>query len=136
MYKNILVPIDPAHQEKHEHALAMARRLAEDANSEITALTVIEPIPAYMAAEMPADVTAAAAARAMDALRHLVGERSEIRTVILHGKPGNEIVDYATKHDIDCIVIASHKPGLSDYFLGSTAARVVRHSPCSVHVMR
>jgi len=39
-------------------------------------------------------------------------------------------------HAVDLIVIASHRPGLKDYFLGSTAGRVVRHSPCAVHVIR
>ena len=34
------------------------------------------------------------------------------------------------------IMIASHKPGMSDYFIGSTASRVVRHSPVSVLVSR
>ena len=38
--------------------------------------------------------------------------------------------------DIECIVMGSHKPGFSDYLLGSTAARVVRHAPCAVHVYR
>ena len=38
--------------------------------------------------------------------------------------------------DTDCVVIASHRPGLQDYLLGSTAARVVRHAACSVHVLR
>ncbi len=42
----------------------------------------------------------------------------------------------AVAHAVDCIVIGSHKPGLSDYLLGSTAARVVRHAPCAVHVYR
>ncbi|WP_170501927.1 universal stress protein, partial [Ruegeria atlantica] len=37
---------------------------------------------------------------------------------------------------IDCIVLASHKPGMKDFFLGSTAALVVRHARCSVHVLR
>jgi len=42
----------------------------------------------------------------------------------------------AEEIDADLIVIASHEPGFSDYFLGSTAARVVRHAHCSVFVMR
>ena len=33
-------------------------------------------------------------------------------------------------------MIASHKPGFSDYFIGSTAARIVRHAQCSVLVTR
>ena len=56
------------------------------------------------------------------------------------GNPNNpmrfSIIDFATSSGIDCIVIGSHRPGLSDYFLGSTASRVVRHAPCAVHVFR
>ena len=136
MYKNILVGIDPAHGDEQTEALRMALRLADDANSRVTAITVIEPIPATVMAEAPADYGERAAGLALANLRKLAGERSEVSTVIRHGKPGPSIVDYAKEQDVDCIVIASHKPGLSDYFLGSTAGRVVRHASCSVHVMR
>ena len=37
---------------------------------------------------------------------------------------------------VDLIIVASHRPGLQDYFLGSTAAKVVRHAKCSVLVIR
>ena len=47
-----------------------------------------------------------------------------------------DVVDFAAEMKADCIVMGSHKPGLADYLLGSTAARVVRHAPCAVHVMR
>ncbi|WP_371932559.1 universal stress protein [Pararhizobium sp. IMCC21322] len=46
------------------------------------------------------------------------------------------MVEYAESNGVDCIIIASHRPGLQDYFLGSTAARVVRHAHCAVHVIR
>jgi len=59
-----------------------------------------------------------------------------VEPVTLVGHAGRTIVDYATETGIDCIVIGSHKPGLNDYFLGSTSARVVRHAPCAVHVLR
>jgi nucleotide-binding universal stress UspA family protein len=136
MYKNILVAIDPSHGPDQEKALHMATHLAENTMSQITALTVVEPIPAAVLAESSTDIAEQAGALALADLRNLVGTRSEVKTVIRHGKAGSTIVDHATEHGIDCIVLASHKPGLSDYFLGSTAARVVRHAPCSVHVMR
>lgn len=136
MYKNILVAIDPSHGPEQENALHMATHLAENTMSRITALTVVEPLPAAMLEESAADIAAQAGALALADLRNMVGARSEVQTEIRHGKAGPTIIDYAREHDIDCIVLASHKPGLSDYFLGSTAARVVRHAPCSVHVMR
>lgn len=135
MYKNILVAIDPTH-EHAEDALHMGLHLAEDAMSRVTALTVVAPIPSAVALELPDEVIAQAAERMLADLRRIVGPNSEVATVVQHGNPGPTIVEYARDNAIDCIVIASHKPGLSDYFLGSTAARVVRHAPCAVHVMR
>lgn len=136
MYKNILVAIDPSHGPDQEDALHMATHLAEDATSQITAITVVEPIPARILVESPVDIEEQASAMALADLRNMVGARSEVKTVIRHGSAGSAIVEFAAEHGIDCVVLASHKPGLKDYFLGSTAARVVRHAPCSVHVMR
>ncbi len=55
---------------------------------------------------------------------------------IVKGHSARTIIDFARENGIECIIIGSHKPGLSDYFLGSTAARVVRHADCAVHVHR
>ncbi|WP_413720385.1 universal stress protein [Silicimonas sp. MF1-12-2] len=136
MYKNILVAIDPSHGPDQETALHVATQLADDPMSQITAITVLEPIPASVISEVPNDIAERAGALALADLRNVVGARSEVKTVLRHGKAGPTIVDYASENGIDCIVLASHKPGLSDYFLGSTASRVVRHAPCSVHVIR
>ena len=129
MYKNILVAIDPSHGPEQERALHMATHLAEDAMTEITAITVVEPIPPSLLAESPSDIAAEAGALALADLRNVVGARSEVKTVIRHGKAGPTIIEFATEHQIDCIVLASHKPGLRAYFLGSTAARAVTHAP-------
>ena len=59
---------------------------------------------------------------------------AEARVVMGHA--GRTIVEFAKEHEVDLIVMNSHRPGIGDYFLGSTAARVVRHAQCSVHVIR
>ncbi len=69
-------------------------------------------------------------------LTERVADLPDVTAVILKGHTGRSITDYADQIKADCIVIGSHKPGLMDYFLGSTAARVVRHAPCAVHVVR
>ena len=56
--------------------------------------------------------------------------------VLVEGHSGRSILEWAEGNAVDCIIIASHRPGLQDYFLGSTAGRVVRHAQCSVHVTR
>ncbi|MGI9390759.1 MAG: universal stress protein [Boseongicola sp.] len=136
MFNNILVAVDPSHVERQGRSLAAARKLADNASSEITALTVVEPLPGYMPPDLAHDAKVRSGDAAMKALRLLVGGRSEIKTIVQHGRPAHEIIAYAKAHAVDCIVIASHQPELSDYLLGSTASRVVRHSPCSVIVLR
>ncbi len=69
-------------------------------------------------------------------LAEKLADAPHVTPMLVKGHSARTIIDYANEHDIDCIVIGSHKPGLSDYFLGSTASRVVRHAPCAVHVQR
>ncbi len=136
MYKNILVPVDPAHPEKHAHALDVARHLADSVNAKISALVIVEPLPSYVANELPEEVRHSADASVKDMLKALVQEHPGVTPVLQHGRPGNVIVDYASANNADCIIVSSHKPDLSDYLLGSTASRVVRHAECAVHVIR
>lgn len=134
MYRNILVPIALDHDRDVAAALSVARRLvAED--GQITALTVVEAVPAYILPEMPEGQVERSRGAAAGELKAQVGA-DDVRTVAISGHSARSILDYAEAQDIDCIVIASHRPGLQDFFLGSTAARVVRHAPCAVHVVR
>ncbi|WP_405111529.1 universal stress protein [Phaeobacter sp. BS52] len=67
----------------------------------------------------------------------LGGERNaKVRHVVATGKAYQEILKVADKAGADLIVIGAHKPELSDYLLGPNAARVIRHSTCSVYVVR
>jgi nucleotide-binding universal stress UspA family protein len=52
------------------------------------------------------------------------------------GQTHRAILAAAEERNVDLIVVASHRPGLQDFLLGSTAARVVRHATCSVLVKR
>lgn len=61
---------------------------------------------------------------------------AKVRHIVVSGKAYDQILKAAKKVDCDLIVIGSHQPELNDYLLGPNAARVVRHSTCSVHVVR
>ncbi|MCV6592834.1 MAG: universal stress protein [Silicimonas sp.] len=135
MYKNILVPIDVSHPERHEVAMKMARLLSDE-GAKITTIAVVEPIPAYVGISgMVPEFDSQVKASVTESLASFA-EGQDVDNVVLHGSPGTEIVEYAKEKDVDCIVIHSHKPGFGDFLLGSTAARVVRHATCCVHVMR
>ncbi|NNJ69191.1 MAG: universal stress protein [Boseongicola sp.] len=136
MFTNILVAVDPSQIEQGALALKAARKLAHDSYAEITALAVLEPVPAHLSEDVAHEAKVTAADRTATALRHEIGEGSEIRVFVRHGRAAHEIIEHARETKADCIIVASHQPGLSDYFLGSTAARVVRHAPCSVIVLR
>lgn len=135
MYAHVLVPIAIEHNAATETALKAARLLADE-GATITALNVVEAIPSYVANELPAGQAEKTAQQVLELLEQEIGNMSDITPVVVQGHAGRTIVEFAQQNGIDCIVIASHRPGLADYFLGSTAARVVRHATCSVHVVR
>ncbi len=135
MYKNILVPVlfDEGHDTQASY---LATRALADEGAKFTVLHVMEAIPAYAATQIPDDVMATSRKMIEKSLRQSAAALPGASAVLISGHAGRVIVDYAKEHDIDCIVMASHRPGLEDYFLGSTAGRVVRHAKCSVHVIR
>ncbi|SDY74363.1 universal stress protein [Citreimonas salinaria] len=65
-----------------------------------------------------------------------VPEGVEVHPHVLHGRVYDEIIKAGEKLNVDAIVLASHRPELSDYLLGPNAARVVRHARQSVFVVR
>ena len=136
MYKSILLPIDPSEMERGKAMIDVAQKLAGK-DTRIRLLTVVVDIPAFVAAQVPDDIIKTAMSTARETLEGLIGAAglkadAEVRS----GKPGSTILTSADECGADLIIIGSHKPGLQDYFLGSTAARVVRHAQCSVLVMR
>lgn len=135
MYKHILIPV--ANDNEHDSAASFeAAKALADADTTFTVLHVIEAIPTFVAAELPSDVLMRSRDEAEAELKAAAAGLPGAKTVLASGHAGSYIVQYAQKENVDCIVIASHKPGIEDFFLGSTAARVVRHSQCSVHVIR
>ena len=134
MYKNILVPVALDHERDVTTALGIAQALASE-GATITALTVVEAVPAYVMAGFPENQAERNRAAALEALKAELGA-TPAKPVVVTGHAARAILDYAEGHGVDCIVIASHRPGFQDFFLGSTAARVVRHATCAVHVVR
>ncbi len=135
MYKHILLPLAPDHGAVGESALAVARTLLS-AGGRITVLTVLEAIPSYVAQYLPRDQEEANRREMAAALAAEFAGQADVVTKVASGQAAELILREAAEGAHDCIIIASHRPGMQDYFLGSTAARVVRHAPVSVHVLR
>ena len=135
MYKNILVPVSLDQERNTPRALEVARVLLSE-GGRLTAVYVDEPIPTFATSYLPNGYEEERRLGLTEGLKEAVAHVPDITREVLFGSPGQKIVEYARDNDIDCIIVASHRPGLQDYFLGSTAARVVRHATCSVHVVR
>jgi nucleotide-binding universal stress UspA family protein len=64
-------------------------------------------------------------------------EYEKLHIGVTLGDPSSEIIDYAKAIDADLIVIPSHgRTGLSRFFLGSVAERVIRYAHCPVVVLK
>lgn len=135
MYNNILIAVAMEHDRDVNGAMDIAHRLLAEGGN-ITALHVMEPISGYVEPYLPKGYSENHKAETQARLAAEIGGAKDVKPVVVVGHPGRAIVEYANDHDIDCIIIASHQPGLQDYLLGSTASRVVRHARCSVHVIR
>ncbi len=136
MYAKILIPIDLAHAEKGKVMIDIARKLGGK-NVKITLINVIEDLPAYVANELPGELTQHMKKNAeveLEGMAKAAGLRAGIE--IRSGRPATAILEASKNLAVDLIIIASHQPGLQDYLLGSTAASVVRHAKRSVLVMR
>jgi len=61
----------------------------------------------------------------------------EVESVVLEGDPGEELVEFADKNNVDLIVMGTQgKSGIQRFLLGSVAENVVRHSKQAVLVVR
>lgn len=134
MYSRIIVALSLEHGIA-EKALKLATTLSKE-GGEIIAVHVREPLQGsvrfYMSEEDLEKVKESSLAELKSRLEGFEG----VKPVVLEGHAGQVLGEYAGEVNADCIITGSHKPGLSDFFLGSTAARIVRHAPCAVHVMR
>lgn len=134
MYKNILVPVAPDHINDCEAQLGAAQRLLARDGS-VTVLSVVEELPSYVGSYFPKEQVRESIEKFDMALKAAMPS-DNIQTHVLSGHPTNTVLNWANKNRVDCIVVASHRGGLSGLLLGSTAARVVRHAKCSVVVVR
>lgn len=136
MYKTIIVAIDVGAADKAERIIPRAKKLLQE-GGKIVLLAVVEDLPGYVLAEVPADISLDARREAeakLGVLQQHYGVAADLD--VRQGAPAREILAAADARKADLIILASHRPDFSNYFLGATADRVVRHAQCSVLVDR
>ena len=64
-------------------------------------------------------------------------KQAKLESVVLEGKVAEELADYATKNEVDLILIASHgRSGISRWVMGSIVDRVLRSACVPVLMIR
>ena len=137
--RRILFPTD--FSESADHAWMFALQFAQDFGADVHVLHVVAPPPrlteAYSMNFDPAKFSAVVTAEAETFLDRLV-EGAKDHHLTFHrevriGVDFHEIIDYARKHEIDLIVMATHgRTGLAHALVGSVAEKVVRKASCPV----
>lgn len=135
MCKNLLIPVVLDDLHDNQASLLIAKALAKE-DAAFTVLHVMEDLPSYVSNQIPAEVLAETRAETERKLVTFAKGLPGAVPKLVFGHASRTIIDYANSNNVDCVVIASHVPGLQDYFIGSTADRVVRHANCAVHVIR
>ena len=135
MYSNILIPVlaDPEHPPTR--SIEVAKAIASD-KAKVTLLHVIEELPGYATSYLAADFIETGRKQVLEVLQGFTASLPEAQAMVVTGHSARSILEWAETHSNDCIIVSSHKPGVQDYFLGGTAARVVRYAQCAVHVIR
>lgn len=136
MHKYILIPVDLANVTIVNSLVGYASVLGSS-NSKIILLNVVEEIPNWAAVGLPRDILDKSVQSSLEKLKSLAASASiEVEVEVRVGIPYKTILEVAKEKSAEMIIVASHQPEQQSYFLGSTAAKVVRHATCSVLVVR
>ena len=141
MYNKILFPVDLEHTKEAEKALKITIEEAQRSNAKITVMTVAPgfgmPIVASFFDEATVKNAMKEVARQLKSyISDNFPDDIEIKAVVVEGNPAELILKRAKKDNCDLIVIPSHNTQIDHLMLGSCAAKVVRHSKCSVTVVK
>ena len=134
MYKKILISMSLDHG-FGARAIQAARALKSE-GGEILAVHVYEALQGSASTFVSDEDVKKAVQSAQERINARVRDLEDVQPVLLKGHSGRVLTSYAAEIGADCIIVGAHDPGLRDYLLGSTAARVVRHATCSVLVLR
>ena len=141
MYKNILLPLDLNNLAAQEKAYKTAIKFAQQMGAKLHVHSVVPSMGVGMVSSyFPEGFHEKAVEKTKELLLAFVKEHVpdgiEVSESVGEGSIYRSILQAAEAKGSDMIVMASHHPELSDYLIGPNAAYVVRHSDCSVFVVR
>ena len=142
MYKKILVPLDGS--ELAKKALDEAEKLARCVNAEIILFEVVQFMPIYGSPELVTPLIVDEKQKAFaekyltDLVEDLKKKGLKASAVVKTGQQvPAEIIDFAKENGADLLVMCTHgRSGISRWFLGSVALRVLTRAETPVLLIR
>ena len=141
--KSVLCAIDVSNKGKDNGVLREAARMARINDAQLDVITVVPDMGlSVVGSFFEGDHHDKAVEEAKRLMREVITEslgadaNDSIRHVVATGNAYEEILHAADAARSGLIVIGAHKPDFHDFLLGPNASRVVRHSKCSVYVVR
>ena len=139
-YKHILCAVDLSDDNIIVASRAVA--LANAYHAQLSLLHVVEYIPIDLANELvlpqQQEIEQQLVVQAKAHLATLAEkiDSKQLNEVVVQGSTKSEIIDYATGHQVDLIVLGRHgRHGISR-LLGSVANSVLHHATCDVLAVR
>jgi nucleotide-binding universal stress UspA family protein len=144
MSKSVLCAIDISQPDKDADVLKAAATLAAMDHAQLDVITVVPDfgmsvVSGFFNEDHQKKMLTEAKHILKNQVINVLGNEAskDVRHVVTSGKTYQEILKVAETTKPSLIVIGgAQRNDLSDYLLGANAARVIRHSTCSVHVVR
>jgi nucleotide-binding universal stress UspA family protein len=146
MYRRILVPVDGS--ELAERVIPHVQTLARIGEvEEVVLLRAVEPIKSIAGADVflsDEEVKTLQESHEKDAgvyldqlVKKLRFQEVTVTSKVIVGRAAETIADYASHHQVDLIVMATHgRSGLSRWVLGSVAERILHWSCTPILIVR
>lgn len=140
MYSKILVPIDTSYETDCwlKSPLHLACQMAEDSGGLVHIVSVIPRniLDSYYPDVYMEDVITETRKKLDTIVKKHIPFDTRAEVSVEEGSIGATILKAAHELEADLIVMASHGPLIKGYVLGSNAAHVTLHAPCSVFIVR
>ena len=141
--KTVLCAVDISNKNSDIGVLQQAARMAAIDDAQLDVITVVPDfgmsvVGTFFEPHHHDSMVDEARQRLNDVVAKALGDEAnaKVRHLVATGNAYEQILHTAEANNADLIVIGDHKPDFKDYLLGPNAARVVRHSGCSVYVVR
>ena len=139
----VLCALDVSQPDHETPVLRRAAQMAEMDGARLDVMTVLPDfgtsmVGSYFKSGFHDEAVAEVRAALSGLVSKVLGPEAagRVRHLVTTGTVYEEVLRVARVDKATLIVIGAHRPALSDYLLGPNASRVVRHSACSVFVVR